>query len=76
MKATIVGIQSIDFKDRDGELVKLTKYHLVVDTDEIEGNEVDTLSWNELVKGSPPSRKLNDIVDVEYNKRGKLKFRK
>jgi len=76
MKAEIVGMQHGDFKAGNGDEIKYTKYHLVVDTGEIEGKEVDTLFWNEIEKGSPPLYKLKDTVDVQYNKRGKLAFAK
>lgn len=76
MKATIVGFGKTDFNGRDGNKVKQTKFHLLLeDSPDVEqGNAVDYLTWDEVKNGPPPEIKLNSIYEVQYGKNGKLSF--
>ena len=72
MIATIVGIKRVDFTDKDRNRVMQMKYFLTVPGDNVEGQEVGAVSWDELKKGSPPKLALGELIDVEYNKYGRL----
>jgi len=76
MIAQIVGIKRTEFNGRDG-LVKNTKYHCVLEASKLkpeEGATVDTMSWNEIENGKPPAIKINDKIEVQYTKGGKLEL--
>jgi len=73
MQAKIIGINNSEFTDKDGKPQKFCKYHLAVDTGDIEvGMEALTSSWNVLQDGTPPPYKLGDTIEVSYRKNNKI----
>ena len=72
MLATVVGIKKLDFSGKDGQ-VKRTMFYLNFPGENVEGNEVGSVSWDEIAKKkSPPEYSVGEIIEVEYNKYGKL----
>lgn len=71
MQAIVVGIKELDFKADDGP-VKRTVYYVNHPASDVEGYETGSVSWDELRKGAPPLIGIGEVIDVEYNRRGKL----
>lgn len=74
MQAEVVGIKRLDFTGRDGKAVKKTMLYVVFNGDNVEGHETGVTSWDELAKGKAPLTALGEVIEVEYNKYGKLIF--
>jgi len=74
MKANVVGIQKVEFTGKDGKEVKLTKYYVTHKKQNVDGEAVGHVTWNEINNGSPPGYKLKDKIEVAYNERGTLGF--
>lgn len=73
MQAEVVGIKRSDFTSREGEHVKRQTWYLNIPGGEsVEGYEVGSVSWDELKKGLPPEFALGELIEVEYNKYGRL----
>jgi len=77
MKAKIVGIKRLDFEGEDGKSVNLHQYNVVfndaTDTD-MEGQSVAKVSWNVNARGAAPAHKTGDVIEILYNKSGKLTY--
>ena len=71
MMATVVGVKKLDFTGNDGQ-VKRTIFYLNLPDENVEGYEVGSVSWDELKKQAPPKYELGEVVEVQYNKYGKL----
>ena len=73
MKAVIIGKNETQFTDRENKPQHYVKYHLAVNTGDIdEGQEALTSSWNVLESGVPPDYKVNDKVVCKYGKNSKI----
>lgn len=74
MKYSVIGVQTVDFKSREGDQICGTKLHCIVNsaqTEDFEGQKVETLF---LARSKFSSVKVNpgDTVDVNFNRYGKV----
>jgi len=76
VEALVVGIKKLDFKTDGGEQVKRTIWYLNLEEENVEGYAIDQTSWNEITDGKPPAIAVGELVEVNYNKRGKLMMAK
>ena len=73
MEALVVGIKKLDFTANDGP-VRRTQFYLNFPSDNVEGQDVGSLSWDEMRNGPPPNIGVGELIQVEYNKSGKLRL--
>jgi len=72
MMATVVGVKRLNFDGKEGK-VKRTMFYLTFPAENVEGNEVGSASWDEIAKKKgPPPYEVGEVIEVEYNKYGKL----
>lgn len=74
MDAVVVGKKLVDFEDEKGKAVKMTKFFINMPEENVEGYAVGSVSWNEIRNGASPEIALGDVIEVEYNKNGRLQF--
>lgn len=75
MDAKVVGKKLVDFVDeKTSERVRMTKFFLNLPGENVTGFEVGSVSWNEMRNGAAPVIAVGDVIEVEYNKYGRLQF--
>jgi hypothetical protein len=75
MQATVHGIKKLDFTGREGDKVKKTIYYVGFENENVEGQEVGNVVWDELKsKEKAPDCAVGEVIEVEYNKYGKLRI--
>ena len=73
MEATVAGIRKLDFETEAGK-TKMTQYFVTIKQENVDGHGVDKINWNELENGQPPKIAVGQIIQAEYNHRGKLRI--
>lgn len=67
---TVIGIQKVDFKAQDGNVIKGTKLYLTFDKDYVDGKACETIFVKESI--SLVGIEVGDLITVNYNKFGKV----
>ena len=67
----LVGMQKVDFKDKDGKLVNGTSLYVTYSKDYVDGIAVEKI-WANSNAVIDSNVRLNTNIDVLYNKYGKV----
>lgn len=71
MLVRLLGVQAISFSDKDGRAIKGTNIFIGFEQEDVQGLKTEKLFLKEEL-GLPKDTKLNDLLDLSFNMRGKV----
>lgn len=71
MKATLLGIQSVNFTSNDGQTVSGNSFFIAFPDENVEGLKVDRIFVRRELE-VPKDIKLNDSIDISFNMKGRV----
>lgn len=72
MLAKLVGFQTVDFTNNNGERVSGTTIFCAFNDEKVEGLRTEKFFLKEGIK--LPECKLNDMIDISFNMKGKVEM--
>ena len=71
MLVQVLGVANIDFTTKEGQAVKGTSLYVAYEAEGVEGLKADRFFVRDGV-AIPKEMKINDMLEVDFNNRGKL----
>lgn len=71
MLARLLGVQAISFSNKDGDTIKGTNIYVGFEQEDVQGLKTEKLFLKEEI-ALPKDTKLNDVLDLSFNMRGKV----